>query len=73
MLDERATCAQSKKLEAEAGLKGEGGGERTWTGVARSRSPGEGETSGLGARGFGSGEKVCSESWLLLQPLNSSS
>ena len=46
-MDERATFAQSKKLEARSDLKGKRGGERTWMRVARSRSPGVGEITGL--------------------------
>lgn len=71
-MDERATFAQSKKLEAKADLKGKGEGrERTWMGVAHSRSLGEGEVTGLWPGLLVQGKRYIHKVKLLVQPLNS--
>lgn len=60
-----SSICSEKKLEVKSDLKGKGeGGGRTWVGL-------EGEIRGLWARGFGSGEKLCSKISLLLPPESS--
>ena len=72
-MGDQATSAQSKKLEAKSDLKGEGGGGgRTWPGLLVAGALGRVEKLHL-EPGVVAREKVPSESWLLLQPLNSSS